>query len=590
MSLSQIAIAGAALALLAPSAAKACGGGGWTLSNKDLGIIAIATVTLPIWIGPALAYGVTVVVVDGVKKGVDSAKDAVRPVAYNSSLTNDAQPRKMTAEEMRPFFDEAEKNPNQVNLFRIGVHLAIAGDLATARRYLRRSIEIAKKQHPDTWESDPQVVSILALANQQMGDIQMRYRIFDEALSFYLETKRLLDNLQQGAKKQVAAAADDNEKNATAAGESSSLLSESSVNHNVAWALLHKALYVMPNKINAEMEKASIFQALSQAAEMLKKTRGASLDYELHYCIAEFYTFTQHFEETCPDKKQGPENKGDADNSEVYDYVQHDFTKPWYKEFVPKFVAEFNEKITPLFSSFLAKLSPTASSPKDPQILLWLIASHYYARCLFVAGGKENTSEARELNRTVFEVVDEGNTGADKSLAIILHDASMWGRREFDEYEANYDLTQCAFLRVQAAVAPLPLSPSDTVSCGTVPHEWIAHTCLRPTWCRSCMKFISFSENQEGCFKCTHCDMRVHKQCKEHLGKDAMCPVASDVQNMADHIHVMKKQTLHHPTWCSKCNDLIKNPFGAFACQSCSTVVHADCLEKMSNALVSEKK
>ncbi len=102
MSLSQLAIAGAALALLAPSAAKACGAPGFSLSKADMGVIAaIATVTLPIWIGPALVYGVAV----GVKAGVDSAKDAVRPVTYNTSLTNDAQPRKMTTDEMRPFFD-----------------------------------------------------------------------------------------------------------------------------------------------------------------------------------------------------------------------------------------------------------------------------------------------------------------------------------------------------------------------------------------------------------------------------------------------------------------------------------------------------
>ena len=104
------------------------------------------------------------------------------------------------------------------------------------------------------------------------------------------------------------------------------------------------------------------------------------------------------------------------------------------------------------------------------------------------------------------------------------------------------------------------------------------------------MKFITLSENSAGVFKCKHCRFTCHKQCKESLGKDAMCPVASDKDNMQDHVHVMKKRTLHHPTWCSKCNELIKNPFGAYACESCSTVVHAqDCLEKMTNVLVAQK-
>jgi hypothetical protein len=206
-----------------------------------------------------------------------------------------------------------------------------------------------------------------------------------------------------------------------------------------------------------------------------------------------------------------------------------------------------------------------------------------------------NNAEGCSLSYQVSRIVTEEKTGADKSLACSLHQASMWCQAEFDTESRDpavpFNLGEIGFSRVLRAVEILPLSPiSETISCGSVPHEWIAHKCLRPTWCRSCMKFISFSENEAGVFKCKHCDMRVHKQCKEHLGNDAMCPVASDRGNMADHVHVMKKQTLHHPTWCSKCNDFIKNPFGAFGCESCSTVVHADCLEKMSNALVSEKK
>src|SRR3989338_312651 len=81
MSLSQIAIVGAAVALLAPSAVQACGCP--YITGRDLKILAgVALLTSPIWIVPATIYGICV----GVQAAATGVQDAVAP-KHNSSLT-----------------------------------------------------------------------------------------------------------------------------------------------------------------------------------------------------------------------------------------------------------------------------------------------------------------------------------------------------------------------------------------------------------------------------------------------------------------------------------------------------------------------
>eukprot|EP00759_Apiculatamorpha_spiralis_P027770 PhF_6_TR30454/c1_g1_i1/m.44729 len=49
-------------------------------------------------------------------------------------------------------------------------------------------------------------------------------------------------------------------------------------------------------------------------------------------------------------------------------------------------------------------------------------------------------------------------------------------------------------------------------------HDWITRRFKSPTWCDSCMKFISLSEMvKEPCAECSRCKMRVHGGCKGNL-------------------------------------------------------------------------
>lgn len=572
MSFTQIAIAAGALALLAPSASEACMQN--FLTKRHLAVMgAVAAVTFPLWIVPAAGYGIVV----GISSAASSAKEKMHSDFAQTTLAErDAEYWRRRTDEIRPFFEEAEKNPNPVNIFRLGMHLIAAEDFVTGRRFLRRSIDLAKQQNPQGWDKDVNLLPILALATQQIGELLMRLHSFSDAYDQFVEAARLAANLNafsaEDKKQAIAASSSSNAANPNAATENFNLLSETDLQHSIAWACLHKALYAL------DEQDPQVDGLLQSAVNALDKLRGAFAEYDLHYAIGRFYQFARTMRRDRP----SAEDDGDDDPSAT------NWNHTYYTQTIPAFKAEFTAKIAPLFDGVIKRLKADGladvSCTDDPASKgLWGTANLYQARCFFVLDDLHSADQCMTIARKMFVTRNNSDEGETELFGMNVKEIrDCVGRGEEDR--------ESEFNRIDRALELHVLeSPGKNWKCGTQPHEWIQRKFHRPSTCQACMKMISWSENRAGPFECNACHYRCHKECKEKLGADSVCGAASDISKLGDHQHILRKRTLHSPHFCGLCDSVIKNFFAAYGCESCAVLVHEDCAKKMRNALIALK-
>lgn len=351
------------------------------------------------------------------------------------------------------------------------------------------------------------------------------------------------------------------------------LLNEKQIQHDIAWAQLHEALYPRERLTSWSRHNVHAF-GITQAAAALAAVRSVSDTYELHYAIAEFFSMTMTLLAKLPVDPDLQSMKAETDT--------------FLNETIPEFMREFPERVAPLFSRVAAKLKSGNDSTAIPargsvDHHNFLLANAYMARCYFIVGDDASVERARacvQLVRDEIKSTPNADTTLDQDYTVVEQSVI---NGPVAPWKAYYVIFNAAFV-------PPPKAPTG-VHCGTAPHSWQSYKCMVPTFCQFCQRFINWQQNQKSVFRCAHCSFTAHEDCADELGGDAVCPVASNTQGwtMEEHVHVMKKKTLLlKPTWCAHCKEHIKNPFGASACSICAVEVHDSCLEKMSNVLVAK--
>jgi tetratricopeptide (TPR) repeat protein len=574
--LSTLLLASSAATLLAASnPSRSCGmsGPGSGLAMGGLAIAGVlGAVTSPIW-GPVYLVG------KGIGMAIDAIDQTAHPSEAGSALTVkdvDWKKRNETVE-LKKFFAEAEKNPTPTNLFAAGLQFFVAEDFAAADNYFRRASELVKKN--PNYLQDKTLLSVLALSENQRGNLKMQQQRFNNAVEHFQEAYDIITKHLEGSK----ASNDDDEKKAAHNNNetSSNILSADSVGDSLAYAKLHAAVYsdscwawgsdevkaaVLVSRTNNLNEAVSFF---TERADRLQSAPETVAKYEtlLKAAIAVFYKYAEEVSYRWK-------------NPEALFYTK---TVAEIKALFPTWQQTFRENVLPRFEkvlSFLEKLPNKKNASHSGELLGW--CGYYLSRIYFLLGDDKKAKSilakcglllpADELERQEFP----------ESCPIALEKLEKGVEQDEPGYYTNYENLAREALRPHAL-------PPQAESSEQLGHDWKQHFFKVPTFCSVCSEFINLEENSEA-FRCEYCYKGAHKHCREKIGDSAPCAKRSQPKEGAtnQHQHVLTKTNLHKPTFCSSCSKFIVNPFGAYKCSLCFIVVDKSCAQEMKNAVISD--
>lgn len=579
--LSKLVFVTAAATLLLPSAAEACCGPSFT--GKQLAALGVVAVILsPVLIPYGIIHGSVVLgasAVRGIKEKLSADRQGSeatqKQTAYWRERSNSAQ--------VKEFFEKADKDPTPNSLFTCGLHFMLAGDVCGARMYLRRAIELARKD--ENWERDEKLLLFVIFATYNLGLAKFKSQRYDQALVHFQEAHQLITKhfgvFDRDAK---TTQLDD------------AVLDAAEIEREMSWARLHRALYDVDDFLNANGENddslraKDLNQAVSelqaQAATFAKNVNDASAtndaisDKYIAQLRAAVGLFYQKANEHCYWwGVERPETEDDADGNKLRQRLVADQDAR---------AKVFSEQVIPAFQSIISAVEDSGLGKRqmDLQDFRYVAGwAHYYlARSYYVVHDK---SAARNQLSLCECFLDKSDIAFDPSEV----ENYITSLQNFSG-EVKTQLGPSYMEFIANAALPVHYATTDlsNLTSQAQPHLWEAKKMHRPTTCAKCMKWLSGKDKDEA-FICTCCGYRAHKSCKEALGDDAPCLARSGEAILAGHQHVLRKKTLHRITFCTFCTRLIKNPANALKCESCSSVVvHADsCAPQMRNVIIAEE-
>lgn len=525
----------------------------FTLSWGDVIVIStVAIFTAPIWV----VGGAGMLVVNGVSniknELTSNSSDAVATVQKSTD-----SPAKMQA--LQAFIDAVEKNPDALNLLRCGAAMLELNDIVGARGFVRRSVELGRAQGLDQARSP-----LFILALYTYGIVQLRWQLFNEALALFEETLRLLSANTAPTEADTAAAAaakadttklGEGEERASGAVDVAGLLDK------IAFCRITIALrdndaasaednhspehLAVLAKCVADYERAIALRAAATASN--KHPEGlADLDMQLRLLMARYYLLVQS-------------NSGKTPA-------------------VLRASADFMARLKELREGFekIATAPRTRWDNTKDSVKTRGVAESFAAQCCFMLD--DGDAAQRHVNRA-------------KSMhAFVMVEAIEWatGESEAEAKAAMDDAVADAFSRCARPWPQVPLEELE--DAGVQLHQWTQRSFHRPSWCKRCNKWISLAENKTA-WHCAACNYRAHDHCYQAIKDAATCPHALQysVVRTDSHIHVFRPCTLHKPTFCASCDKYIWNPKGASRCESCSCVVHNDCVKNVKNSVEAKK-
>ncbi len=146
------------LLLFAAANVHACGMSGVGGGSSDAALVGMAIgalITLPVWLPLLIIHKGVKLTGKAISKGVDKISTAIAsPPA--PTRNRDFWRKRIQSEELKEYFLKTEKDPNVSNLLACALHFELAEDWTSARNFLRRSLEAAKKD--PNWETNAQVL------------------------------------------------------------------------------------------------------------------------------------------------------------------------------------------------------------------------------------------------------------------------------------------------------------------------------------------------------------------------------------------------------------------------------------------------
>lgn len=448
----------------------------FTLTNGDIALLSvIGVLTVPLWIVPAIGYGV-VAGVGHVSSQMDADKWAKNHLGEFVNKTDEWwQARKAV---LQPILDACEKNPTVATLTQLGVAFYEQEDIASARGHLRRAVDLARAQKETN-------TLLYALCAFSYGLVLMRWQMWQDALDMFQEAHALVEAFAAAAAPHTTSSSPQG-ASASAGGVS---LNKSVLLNKVGFSRLNVALYCLsgggysPDDYMAPTEERvkMIDQAVDELQQALELdlqqsspggagSPSSTPDFRLHACIAKYYQLT----------------------SRNYNYT--------------KLEANFADKAAKLIALF----GQVAGDEKASRALRGTAAS-YTAQIYFLLGDYKQADAAIQFGRKC----------VDDQFFIVGDVEQVTGLSN----NAGEDDEQKKFLFERLAHGAWDCVREEA-TCGTQLHGWEQRSFHRPSWCRACNKFISLSENKTAWF-CSSCDFRAHAACYERIKDSSMCPQRS---------------------------------------------------------------